>query len=289
MKKYIIFTVLILSTLACATLTGDPRTQVTPFPVSTSVQPDTLPSAAVPTIDRTEAVDLYCPSDVPEAVDAYNQALNYENVGDTDSAVKSYREAIELDPEYCDAMDNLAHLLKQVGNYEESVTLYQQSIAIYPEGYVAHLGLANVYSQMEQYDNAITEFETMLKLFPDDPEGYYGLGNVYFNLSDYETSLAQFLRAEEIYKAQGSAYTPDAQVYIGYNYTMLTDYEKGRDYLELAYPYFQESGYTNYMLGYCYFYGNTIRSEPLAKQYLMRARDLGVELEPELETFVNQP
>lgn len=289
MKKVLVFAVLVLSTLACASLTGGTPTQAAPSPVPTSILPDVQPSATVPAIDRREDVDLYCPSDVPEAVDAYNQALNFENAGDADSAVQSYRQAIELDPEYCDAMDNLALLLKQKGNYEEAVTLYQQSIAIYPDGYVAHLGLANAYSQMEQYDQAINEFETMLMLFPDDPEGYYGLGIVYFNISDYQQSLAQFMRAEEIYKAQGSSYTPDAQVYIGYNYTMLADYEKGRDYLELAYPYFQETGYTNYMLGYCYFYGETIRNEPLAKQYLTRARDLGMDLEPELDTFVDQP
>lgn len=289
MKKVLIFAVLVLSTLACATLTGGTPTQSVPTPVPSAIQPDVQPSATIPAIDRKEDVGLYCPSAVPAAVDAYNRALDFENAGDVDSAVNSYREAIELDPEYCDAMDNLALLLKQKGNYEEAVTLYQQSIAIYPDGYVAHLGLANAYSQMEQYDKAITEYETMLKLFPDDPEGYYGLGIVYFNIGDYQNSLAQFTRAEEIYKALGSSYLPDAQVYIGYNYTMLEDYEKGRDYLELAYPFFQDSSYTNYMLGYCYFYGESIRNEPLAKQYLTLARDLGMDLEPELDTFVDQP
>lgn len=288
MKKYLFFTLFALGSLACATLTGGSPTQPAPTPFSATV-PDVVPTATTSGITRREDVELYCPSDIPEASTAYNQALDFENAGDSESAMQSYREAIRLDPEYCDAMDNLALLLKQAGNYEEAVTLYQQSLAVYPDGYVAHLGLGNAYVQLNEYDNAIAEFETLVKLFPDDPEGYYGLGSVYFDLGEYQISLTQFQQAEEIYKALNSDYIVDAQLYIGYNYTMLEDYETGRNYLELAYPYFQESAYTNYMLGYCYYYGETIRNEPLAKMYLTRARDLGMELEPELETFVNQP
>ena len=292
MKKFLFLAVLVSSMFACATVTNltNPGTAPTsavetPF----SLQPTAVVAATAGPVIRREDVDIYCPSDIPAATDAFNKAQGFESAGDIASAEKAYREAIELDPQFCDALDNLALLLKQSGNYKDTVDLYQRSIAIYPEGYAAHLGLANTYNQMKQYDNAIAEYETLSKLYPDDPESYYGLGNVYVNQEKYEDALVQFQLAEEIYKKRDSVYLVDAQVYIGYTYVMLEDYESGRNYIEMVYPDFEKSGYTNYMLGICYYYGKTIQNDPLAKLYLTRARDLGIQLDSELEKFVNTP
>ncbi len=290
MKKIFFLASFILSTLACATVTNLTVPQPTSaVATSVSLPPSDTPTATPATIIRREDVEIYCPSAVPAAIEAFNKAVTFESAGDDTSAEKLYREAIDLDPQYCDAMDNLALLLKRAGNYKDTVELYQRSISIYPDGYVAHLGLANTYNQLEQYDNAIAEYETLSKLYPDDPEGYYGLGNVYFNQEKYEEALDQFKTAEEIYKTQGSDYVVDAQAYIGYTYVMLEDYESGRDYIEMVYSDFEDNGYANYMLGICYYYGKSIRNDPLAKLYLTRAQDLGIKLDTELEDFVNQP
>ena len=290
MKKIFFNAVLVLSTLACATVTNLTNPQSTPIAATPiSIQPSSTPIATSETVIRREDVDIYCPSNVPAATDAFNKATTFESAGDDASAEQAYREAIDLDPQFCDALDNLALLLKRAGNYKDTVDLYQRSIAIYPDGYTAHLGLANTYNQLEQYDNAIAEYETLTELYPDDPEGYYGLGNVYFNQGKYEEALGQFKIAEEIYKKRDSDYIVDAQVYIGYTYVMLEDYESGRDYIEMVYPDFEKSGYTNYMLGLCYYYGKSIQNDPLAKLYFTRARDLGTQLDSELENFVNTP
>jgi tetratricopeptide (TPR) repeat protein len=290
MKKTFFIAVLVLCTLACATVTNLTNPQPTPIAATPiSIQPTSTPIATSETTIRREDVEIYCPSNVTAATNAFNKAAAFESAGDDVSAEKAYREAIDLDPQFCDALDNLALLLKRAGNFKDTVDLYQRSIAIHPDGYVAHLGLANTYNQLEQYENAIAEYETLTKLYPDDPEGYYGLGNVYFNQEKYEEALGQFKIAEEIYKKRDSGYIVDAQVYIGYTYVMLEDYESGRDYIELAYPDFEKNGYTNYMLGICYYYGKSIQNDPLAKLYLTRARDLGFQLDSELEKFVNTP
>lgn len=290
MKKILFLASLVLSTLACDTVTNLTNPQPTPeLATSVSMPPSDAATTTPGPVIRREDVDIYCPSNIPAATDAFNKAATFEAAGDDASAEQAYREAIDLDPQFCDAMDNLALLLKRAGKYADTVDLYQRSIAIHPDGYVAHLGLANTYNQLKQYDNAIAEYETLSKIYPDDPEGYYGLGNVYFNQEKYEDALVQFKLAEEIYKTTDSDYIVDAQVYIGYTYVMLEDYESGRDYIEMAYPDFEKNGYTNYMLGICYYYGKSIKNDPLAKLYLTRARDLGFQLDSELEKFVNTP
>lgn len=290
MKKLAFLSLLLVSSLACATIEKALTSGATPTPI---VIPTIAPSqTAVPIatdIIRKEESDIFCPSNVTEAVDAYNKGLTYENAGDTASAEKAYRDAIALDPNYCDAMDNLALLVRKNGNSDEAISLYENSIKVAPDNQVAHLGLANTYMELEEYDKALAEYNAILAINPENPEGYYGAGRVYFSKEDFKSAIPQFKQAEELYKAEGSSYLIDAQVYLGFSYALIDEFETGRDYLEMVYPQMQDNGYVNYFLGYCYYYGTSIRDEKLAKQYLLRARDLGIDLGSDLETFVNTP
>jgi tetratricopeptide (TPR) repeat protein len=290
MKKFAFLSLFLLSSMACATIEKALDSAQTPTPfVLPTVAPEQT-AAAVPTqITRREDQDVFCPTDIAEAMAAYNQGVTFENTGDEASAIKSYRQAIELDPNYCDAMDNLAILLRKNGETDEAIRWYQASIAIAPDNEVSHLGLANAYMELEDYDKALAEYNALLDIDLNNPEGYYGAGRVYFAQADYKEAIAQFKKAEDIYIAIDSVYLVDAQTYIGFSYVLLEDYENGRTYLELVYPDMQDNSYVNYYLGQCYYYGKSIRNEPLAKLYLTRARDLGIELEPELEKFVNTP
>jgi tetratricopeptide (TPR) repeat protein len=290
MKKLFFLSLLLVSSLACATIEKALSSEATPTPF---IVPTEIPQqTAVPIatdITRKEETNIHCSSSVDEAVDAYNKAVTYETAGDTASAEKAYREALALDPNYCDAMDNLALLLRQNGNTEEAIALYENSIKIAPDNEVAHLGLANTYMGLEEYDKALVEYNALLDINPSNPEGYYGAGRVYFSKENYNEAIKQFLQAEQLYKAEGSAYIVDAQIYLGFSYALIEEYETGRDYLELVYPQMPDNGYVNYFLGYCYYYGTSIRDEKLAKEYLLRARDLGIDLGSELENFVNTP
>ena len=288
MKKQLVLAGFVIFSLACATLTAPFQTEPTPIP-TIAIQPTVIPPTVTGDITRQENVEVYCPSDVQGATEAYNRAITYEDAGDSQSAEQSYREAINLDPEYCDAMDNLAILLKQNGNVDEAIELYQQSIAVKPDNDVAHLGLANAYSSQDRYDEALSEYAALVQINPQNAEGYYGPGLVYFNQEKYNEAIDQFKQAETLYQEQNSDYIVDAQAYIGFSYAMLEDYESGRDYLELAYPALQDNAYVNYMLGVCYYYGESIKDDVLAKQYLTHAQDLGFDLEPELADFINQP
>ena len=291
MKKYWFLFLLLTGSLACATITGGstPNEAPTSISVPTEIPAVATVESAPTEVNRNLTSDIYCSSDIPEAVDAYNQGVEFDTAGNIDSAIESYKAAIELDPEYCDAMDNLALVLRKTGNYEEAAAWYEKSVEVAPDNSVAHMGLANTYFDLERYDEALTQYNELLRINPEDPEGHYGAGRVHFSLEEYTDAIDRLKQAEELYKEQNSPYISDAQLLIGISYVMLEEYEQGRDYLEMAYPQMPDNSYLNYYLGYAYYYGDTIRDEALAKQYLLRARDLGIELEPTLENFVNTP
>ena len=283
MKKHLPILLLVLGSLACSFLTRSLASPTVIPPVTAG--PIFTPTYTISLIEE----DVYCPSDIPDATDVYNQGLTEEQAGNYERAIVFYKNAIELDPEYCDAMDNLGLNLKRLGRTEESIDWYLRSIEVFPENDVAYLGLGNAYRQLGRHDEAISTFKQLSRMAPDNPEGYFGLGMTYYDISQYRDSIDSLKEAERLYEVQDSPYIADAQIFIGYNYFSLQDMENAVNYFELAYPTYQDDAVLNYYLGLSYYDESPVQDFAKAKQYLVRARDLGYNLETELEKFINQP
>lgn len=284
MKKTLFILILLTNTLACSFLTNTLKPTAAQ-PVETATIPMASPTYTIGLISE----DVYCPSDVQEAVDAYNMGLTNEMAGNYEQAIEYYQQAIELDPSYCDAMDNLALDLKYLGRTEESIDWYLRSIEVLPTNDVAYLGLANAYRQFEEYEDAAAAYKHLIEITPENPEGYFGLGMTYFSLDQYQDSLDSLKEAERLYKEQDSKFVADAQLFIGYNYFTLKDMENAILYFEQAYPSYQEDATLNYYFGLAYYADSNAQDFAKSKEYLIKARDLGYNLEPELEEFISQP
>jgi tetratricopeptide (TPR) repeat protein len=282
MKKYLLPLFLLLHMLACSFLT---RALETPTPTPVVIIPMATPTDAISRIEE----EIYCSSDITEATEAYNKGLTYETAGDYQQAIEYYQQAVELDPGFCDAMDNLGLNLKYLGRTEESIDWYLRSIEVLPTNDVAYLGLGNAYRQLENYSEAEPAYKKLIEIAPENPEGYFGLGLTYFALSQYQDSLNVLKEAERLYKKYDSPFITDAQLFIGYNYFSLDDMENAILYFELAYPAYMEDATLNYYLGFSYYTDSPVQDPVKAKEYLIKARELGYNLEPELEEFISQP
>jgi tetratricopeptide (TPR) repeat protein len=275
MKRSIGFIVLIFLSLACNSLTGSPQPTPTANPITTA-------TLAISIFDT----DVYCSSESDEARSLYNKALTLETAGDFEGALELYARAIELDPEYCDAMDNLALNLKRLKRVEESIPWYQRSLEILPTNDAALLGLANAYSYLSRFDEARAEFQKLIDLYPQNPEGYYGMGNVEYSSGNFQNAVDWLKQSETLYIEQGSNYAADAQLLIGYSYFDLSDMPNTILYLEKAYPTHKDDRYLNYFLGISYYVQSPSQDLDKAKQLLTEAKRLGYPLEPEFQEFI---
>ncbi len=226
-------------------------------------------------------VNVFCPTENEKARVSYNEAFNLEAQGRFDEAIKRYKEAIKLDPGFCDAMDNLGLLYRSIGELEKAVFWYKKSLKIFPENVVAHTNLAVVYRLMEEPEEAIVEYESVVKLKPEYAEGYYGLGTVYVDLGQPDKALSNFKKAEEIYLEESSPHLSDARYYIGVSYLMLSEQEEAKKYLELAYPKLRSNPDVNFALGFCYLTQDTPDIKQ-ARTYMKRAQKLGMDIPPEI-------
>ena len=268
---------------ASSTPTSATLATATARPISTQAAPLVT---IVPT-PNIQPAEVLCPSDNDEAIDLYNDGTSLAADGKTEQAIAAFLQAIELDPGYCDAMDNLGLALRRQGEIEEAIKWYERSLQIKPDNVVAHVNLAVAYSLQGETDKALEEYQLLVKIAPDDPEGYYGLGTTYLSLQRPAEAIPYLKKAEELYAQTASPWIVDARFQLGFAYFRSKDYQQALDYLKLVYAQMPDDPEVNYLLGLCYLAPQT-EDVAQAKEYLSKARDLGRTLSPELLQLLNK-
>ena len=153
-----------------------------------------------------------------EAQNFFNKASDYFVKNDFENAKKNYLKAIDADPNYIEAYDNVAVIFRKLKDYDKAIEYYKKSIELYPDGAMAHQNLALVYSLLTNYEGAIEEYEILIKLNPNDPEGYFGIANCNMMLSNFDMALTNAEKAVKIYEDTGSPLLADGQYMIGLIY-----------------------------------------------------------------------
>jgi tetratricopeptide (TPR) repeat protein len=287
--------------LACSIL--QPDTQAKPLSSSLTPPgpaPDVTLSSSTPAtvlvpartsipspIVRLNENDLVCPSENETAQRFYDEAGGLKANGNVTEAETLYLQAIELDPGFCDAMDNLGQLLREQNKVDEAIRWYQKSLEIVPDNPVAIQNLALAYSLQGKTENALEEYEKLTEVAPENPEGYYGLGNIYVGLDQPEKAIPYFETAEKLYIEQDSPYVADAQYNLGFSHFVLQDCQETKKYLEPIYAQFSEDGGINYALGIC-----TLTAEPTdekaAREYILKAQELGISIPADVLNAINE-
>jgi len=168
----------------------------------------------------------YASSDNVLAQLAYDDGMEYINEGDTENAIQKFSKAVEIDPKFAFAWDNLGISYRKNKQYEKAIAAYLKSLEIYPEGRLPLLNIAITYNLNQQYTEAVTYYEKFIDIYSDDPEGYYGLGLILYTQDQEEAGLDNLIRAYTIYTSQNSPYRADAAKKIGYMYKDLKNQDK---------------------------------------------------------------
>lgn len=157
---------------------------------------------------------------------AYDDGMDYMNSGDLENAIAKFSKAVEIDPKFAFAWDNLGISYRKNKEYEKAIQAYQNSLAIYDAGRLPLLNIAITYNLNKQYHEAIFYYKKFIEEYEEDPEGYYGLGLILYTQDQQEEGLDNLIHAYTIYTAQNSPYRADAAKKIGYMYKDLKNQNK---------------------------------------------------------------
>lgn len=113
----------------------------------------------------------------PRYAEAHNNlGVLLQSDGRLDEAVRSYRRAIAIRPEYAFARHNLGSALLALGELDAAIEQLGEAIRIAPRYALAHYALAGALGRKGRIDEEIEHYRLALEASPDYPEALNNLG-----------------------------------------------------------------------------------------------------------------
>lgn len=181
--------------------------------------------------ERYKSEAMYHSTKYPEAQTYYETGVKLFDENNFREAVSYYKKALEIDPSFIDAMDNLGNSYRYLGVLDSAKFWYDKSIAIFPKGYIAHQNLAIVYIALLKYKEALAEYDKLIALDPENAEGYFGKTNVFVLLGKGDEVIWNAQKSRELYKRANDSYEMDAVYMIGIGYYLKKDKAQAKKYL----------------------------------------------------------
>jgi tetratricopeptide (TPR) repeat protein len=161
----------------------------------------------------------------------YSRGIGERMLGDLGKAVRTFSEAIELNPDMGEAYfrrgiclhylgeDNMAltdfvesaninyddpranlwegFTLAKLGNYHEAVRAYGNAISASDRYTPAYMNRGRAYMALREYEKAVADFTSAIRLEPSNADYYYVRGVAYSQLGDFQKAADSFANAVE--------------------------------------------------------------------------------------------
>lgn len=124
-----------------------------------------------------------------------NLGVALEEAGDTNAALKHYRESLRINPTRAQAHNNVANLLAVLGRKDDALVHYREALRLNPKGALAHLNLGTTLLEMGQFDEAMRHYNEAARLAPDDPRPAYLMGKAHLQQRKGAQAVIHFQEA----------------------------------------------------------------------------------------------
>ena len=134
-------------------------------------------------------------------------ATIFYNRGQFNKAVKTFRKALEVDPEYCDAAVGLSIILNDLGKYDEAKKVFEKAQTIINQKRQArqgdqveekfaqkHIELGDLYLQYNRFESALMQYQTAQKLTTNKLDISLTIAECYVQFGQNQSAI-QELRA----------------------------------------------------------------------------------------------
>ena len=133
-----------------------------------------------------------------KAREAYRKAHEAVEKDKMDDAHKHLAKALELCPNYADALTLRAVLALNQRDSQSAVADLDKAIQADGNYAMAYLVLGSALNMQGKFDEAIRSLQRGQSLAPNYWQGYFEMGKSYIGKADYPSALRQFERAESL-------------------------------------------------------------------------------------------
>jgi len=138
------------------------------------------------------------------------EAIDAQQRGDYDKAVRDYRELLKLRPSEVEARVNLGAALVHLGQYDAGIAEYRAALPLLSEKNAVLMNIALAFYKKGDFLNARAQFEALHKALPADVRIAILLGDTYLRLRDYAAAQAMLTPMEP-----ANAQNPDFEYVLG--------------------------------------------------------------------------
>ncbi|QJA05871.1 tetratricopeptide repeat protein [Thermosulfurimonas marina] len=141
---------------------------------------------------------LLAKEELPKDPEVYNiLGLIYMGRGDHEKARAQFQQALLLDPQYSEALNNLGALALLEGHYDTAIDYFEKALAnpLYTKPFMALTNLGWAYHKKGDDEKALASLEKALKLNPRYAKAYYYAGLIAFEKGRWEEAQLNFRRA----------------------------------------------------------------------------------------------
>ncbi|XP_050673279.1 protein O-mannosyl-transferase TMTC4-like isoform X2 [Leptidea sinapis] len=137
----------------------------------------------------------------------YNVAKVADAANNSEWAMSEYKEAIRLYPEYYQAMNNLANMLKDRKQFEDAGVYLSKALYHKEDFPAAWMNLGIVLASTRKYKESEQAYNNAIKYRGHYPDCYYNLGNLYLELGDNDRAMECWYKAISQNPVHNSAWT----------------------------------------------------------------------------------
>ena len=119
--------------------------------------------------------------------------------------VTLYTATLQKNPGCWMAHYNLGIILREQGDVDQALKHYRQAFALRPNYAEAHYNLARCLVETGQLDDAIEHYEKALKINPADPETHNNLGVTLFGIGRVDDAIVHYQKALAIWPGYAAA------------------------------------------------------------------------------------
>jgi tetratricopeptide (TPR) repeat protein len=121
----------------------------------------------------------------------YRNGLNSLWLGNYDSALGYFENAVNRNPNRAEAWIQVGYCKVKQGKNDDAIRAFQHALQLRPDSSEAYDKLGDAYYYAGRFNEAIEAYKQAARIRPDMAEAYYDLGMTYLETGDRASAIAQ--------------------------------------------------------------------------------------------------